>query len=316
MTFSLIFIFGLYYLKPKISSQNDNLINGYNASKKDINLEANKNNAESIAKENFVKFDLQEGVKKYKLKDYEGAKEIFLAGAELNNQIALNYLGRLYENGFGIEKNYEQAKSFYERSSRLGNEKAKKNLEHIQSLLVIQEDKLRNVELSQTLKSLAKLDEINTSSKSRADKSQKQEETVPSEYRNLLGHFIIPARFNYAVDNSFILDLLSDGQVIIKANNNFEQFGNIDWGSLEASYPAPDQTYFSYIVYFNSKGNNSKGFKIETKRRNYKNNLIEVETSFHTKLKIFIIFDGPQKYIMRVEEESRRRNGEFSPLFW
>ncbi len=294
VTFSIIFILGIYYLKPKVSSQNNNLINGYNASKKDINLEANKNNAESIAKENFIKFDLQEGIKKYKLKDYEGAREIFLAGAELNNQIALNYLGRLYENGYGVAKDYDKAVSFYEKSSSLGNEQAKKNLEHlvIRHLAMLEEDNSRE-KVAQIEKSSSKLNKLQI----------KREVNVPSKYKNLLGNFILADNYS---QNSFILDLFEDGEVVIKNNNDLEQKGSVDWDSVEVSSPSSDQTYYSYLV----SSRSGDGFKIEAKYWGRIDPI--VSTSSPTKLRVFIMFDAGRKYVMRVEGIENGSRGERS----
>lgn len=45
--------------------------------------------------------------------DYLEARRYYEKSAQLDNSLALLYLGNSYKNGFGIEKNYTMAKSYY-----------------------------------------------------------------------------------------------------------------------------------------------------------------------------------------------------------
>ena len=68
---------------------------------------------------------LQEAVDAIKDKDYVFAvQELNRLVKDDNNTDALYHLGRLYENGWGVEKNEEKALDFYKKSAETGEEKS------------------------------------------------------------------------------------------------------------------------------------------------------------------------------------------------
>lgn len=68
---------------------------------------------------------LQEAVDAIKDKDYVFAvQELNRLVKDDNNTDALYHLGRLYENGWGVEKNEEKALDFYKKSTEAGEEKS------------------------------------------------------------------------------------------------------------------------------------------------------------------------------------------------
>lgn len=68
---------------------------------------------------------LQEATDAIKDKDYVFAvQELNRLVKDENNAEAMYHLGRLYENGQGVEKNDEKALDFYKKSAEAGNEKA------------------------------------------------------------------------------------------------------------------------------------------------------------------------------------------------
>ena len=55
------------------------------------------------------------------IKDYNKAKEFYEMSAELNNSDALLFLGNLYFNGYGVKSNFSKALKFYEKSADQNN---------------------------------------------------------------------------------------------------------------------------------------------------------------------------------------------------
>ena len=70
----------------------------------------------------------QVGLYYYDLKRYDRALECFRIGEENEDSDCLCIIGYMYEKGYGLEKNIEMAREYYELSSRLGNVVAACNL--------------------------------------------------------------------------------------------------------------------------------------------------------------------------------------------
>ena len=64
-------------------------------------------------------FDM--GKKSYEAGDYQKAREYWEQAADLGNADALNRLGILYRNGYGVEQDYEIARQCYEKAADWGN---------------------------------------------------------------------------------------------------------------------------------------------------------------------------------------------------
>jgi TPR repeat protein len=77
---------------------------------------------ESLTKEEVVisleALDKGEGF--YDNEDYTNALIHFKKSANLNNSIALFYLGEMYDKGYGVTENYEEAFKYYKKSADLG----------------------------------------------------------------------------------------------------------------------------------------------------------------------------------------------------
>ncbi|KAK8840589.1 hypothetical protein M9Y10_030800 [Tritrichomonas musculus] len=63
--------------------------------------------------------------------DYNKAKEYYELSAQQNDSLALNILGLLYKNGFGVKQDYNKAKEYYELSAQQNNSDALNNLGHL-----------------------------------------------------------------------------------------------------------------------------------------------------------------------------------------
>ena len=70
----------------------------------------------------------QRGKELYDAKEYFKAKILFEKGLFLNNSDTINYLGLMYQNGFGVVQDFTKAKELYNQSGNLGNSDALKNL--------------------------------------------------------------------------------------------------------------------------------------------------------------------------------------------
>ncbi|GAA6918306.1 tetratricopeptide repeat protein [Helicobacter pylori] len=64
------------------------------------------------------------GVKSYDKQDFTQARKYFERACELNSGSGCNFLGFLYENGQGVEKDLIKAAYFYSKACKLGNQKA------------------------------------------------------------------------------------------------------------------------------------------------------------------------------------------------
>ncbi len=65
--------------------------------------------------------DLSEAVEAYDADDYTSALPILLTLAEQDDDDAMWYLGKMYDNGWGVEQSDEQAFNWSERSAKLGD---------------------------------------------------------------------------------------------------------------------------------------------------------------------------------------------------
>lgn len=63
----------------------------------------------------------QQGFKAYQNKDYEQAKKYYEQACELNSDLACHALGILYEYGINAKQDYKQAMKFYEKACYLNN---------------------------------------------------------------------------------------------------------------------------------------------------------------------------------------------------
>ena len=55
-------------------------------------------------------------------KDYETAKKLFEPEAYKGDEYALAYMGDIYYYGYGVDKDYKKARSFYEKAAAKGQE--------------------------------------------------------------------------------------------------------------------------------------------------------------------------------------------------
>ena len=79
-------------------------------------------NIKSLTKEEVKQslIDLDQGEGFYDKKDYANALIYFKRAANLNNSIALYYLGFMYDMGYGVPKDYKKAFKYYKQSADLG----------------------------------------------------------------------------------------------------------------------------------------------------------------------------------------------------
>jgi len=88
-----------------------------------------------------AKADVETGVRKYNLGDYQGAIAEWLPLAANNDPAALYNLGQVYRLGHGVTVNEKQAIAYYERAARFGHVGAMSNLG---SLYYFGDDAVRN----------------------------------------------------------------------------------------------------------------------------------------------------------------------------
>ena len=87
-----------------------------------------------------------EALKAYKQKDYTTAMNLWLSEAESNDQAMAN-LGIMYLKGDGVEKDYDKAREWFEKSSEHDNDSANFNLGLMyQTKLGVEEDVFRAIE--------------------------------------------------------------------------------------------------------------------------------------------------------------------------
>jgi hypothetical protein len=68
------------------------------------------------------------GEERYDAKDYKSAFTYFSQAANAGHAGAQNYLGFMYQNGYGVEQNYAEAVSWYRKAANAGNANAQNNL--------------------------------------------------------------------------------------------------------------------------------------------------------------------------------------------
>ena len=78
--------------------------------------------------EQSVKNDFENGLKSYKSKDYKAALKFFTKAGDMGNSNAQNYLGWMYQNGYGAKKNNVEAMKWYRKAAEKGNADAQYNL--------------------------------------------------------------------------------------------------------------------------------------------------------------------------------------------
>lgn len=87
-----------------------------------------------------------EALKAYRQKDFDKAKELWLSEAQSNDQAMAN-LGIMYLKGDGVEKDYTQAREWFEKASRYDNDSANFNLGLMyQTKLGVEEDVTKAIE--------------------------------------------------------------------------------------------------------------------------------------------------------------------------
>ena len=64
--------------------------------------------------------------------DYARALELYTRAAAFGEAMAINNIGWLYENGFGVEQSYETAYEYYARAAKAGCELAKENMAYLE----------------------------------------------------------------------------------------------------------------------------------------------------------------------------------------
>ncbi len=76
----------------------------------------------------FAQGSVQDGMDAFKAEDYQKALEIFQPLATNNDPTSQYFMGIIYENGYGIDKSYENAALWYEKAADQGDEDAQANL--------------------------------------------------------------------------------------------------------------------------------------------------------------------------------------------
>ena len=60
--------------------------------------------------------------------NYVEAAKWFKLAAEQDDPVAMDYLGEMYEKGWGVPQNIEEAIRWYRKAAHEGSEEARKNL--------------------------------------------------------------------------------------------------------------------------------------------------------------------------------------------
>ena len=63
--------------------------------------------------------------------DYAKARDYYEQAAAKGNADALNNLGVLYHNGYGVERDYNKALEYYQKAVDAGSQKAVENLANL-----------------------------------------------------------------------------------------------------------------------------------------------------------------------------------------
>jgi TPR repeat protein len=66
-------------------------------------------------------------------KDYGKARQWYQQAAEAGDEIAMTNLGALYENGWGVAKDYGKAREWYQKAADAGSTYAKQALSRLRS---------------------------------------------------------------------------------------------------------------------------------------------------------------------------------------
>lgn len=80
------------------------------------------------AKKNYMKAQAKLGLLNYNEQVYIEAFKYFSLAAEQGDAISQLYLGRMYENGYGIIQDYSRASYWYTKAAEQGNKEAKESL--------------------------------------------------------------------------------------------------------------------------------------------------------------------------------------------
>ena len=66
--------------------------------------------------------------------NYKEAMRLAMLGAEAGNAIAMNHVGVLFHNGWGVAKDLDEASEWYRQAATLGSKAAKNNLRNLSSV--------------------------------------------------------------------------------------------------------------------------------------------------------------------------------------
>jgi TPR repeat protein len=117
--------------------------NGYGVDKDlkqafDWQLKAtNQNNKEAESELSHLKVILRnEGLGAYNNKNYKKALETFIPLAEQGDDVAQFHLGIMYENGYGVDKDLNQAFYWQSKSAKQGNNGAESSLSNVTDILL------------------------------------------------------------------------------------------------------------------------------------------------------------------------------------
>ncbi|MBR2257725.1 MAG: SEL1-like repeat protein [Blautia sp.] len=85
----------------------------------------------SAESDQFGQYTVEKGEALYNMNNeeaYEKAMEWFLLSAKIEQASAQNYIGSMYQNGYGVEKDYTEAVKWYRKAADQGHADAQKNL--------------------------------------------------------------------------------------------------------------------------------------------------------------------------------------------
>lgn len=140
---SLVFVRGCSIIKnaffsdSKLPSKTSSVAKSdkKNSSKPRTNFEKHgkeEPDAKNTAKTNDVtanyKNNFEKGLLKYRQRDYSEALTFFKKAAEEGNASAMYYIGLMFENGCGVQKDYFKAEERYEEAAKAGYSSAEKKL--------------------------------------------------------------------------------------------------------------------------------------------------------------------------------------------
>lgn len=84
--------------------------------------------AQGIVAKKSVNVDFEKGQQSYNNKAYKAALSYFSKAADADYSDAQNYLGWMYQNGYGVKRNYVEAVKWYRKAADQGNANAQYNL--------------------------------------------------------------------------------------------------------------------------------------------------------------------------------------------